>query len=415
MIKVFEAFAGYGSQRMALKNLNIPHEVVGISEIEGPVILSYAAIHTNFLTLRNNYHFDKNDEEMYKYLEKINAPLDQKTFINKARKLKKDKLFDMYLANKLCNNFGDISKINPKNLPDFDLFTYSFPCQDISVAGFQKSLSENSGTRSSLLWECCKIIENKKPKYLLMENVKNLIGKKHIQYFKKFLIYLESQGYTNHWKVLDAKDFGIPQRRERIFCVSILNTNTNFEFPETISLEKSLTNYLEKEVSESFYLKNNQFSDKKIIPELSYCLDANYWKGTTLKQYLSKSRRQIVADKLLKNGKYGVRRLTPLETWRLMGCTDEDFQKAKTVNSNTNLYKQAGNSIVVPVLESIFKSLFFNTEPKFSNIKNYLLEKIISTKTTLEASQLLDEIHNHICIKTKNKTIKNKTYQSKLF
>ena len=115
-------------------------------------------------------------EEMISYLEDINVPLDYKTFENRARKLKLPKLKDMYLANKLIKNYGDIQRIDPVLLPDFDLFTYSFPCQDISVAGYQQGLNADSGTRSSLLWECCKIIEMKKPKYLMMENVKKSCG-----------------------------------------------------------------------------------------------------------------------------------------------------------------------------------------------------------------------------------------------
>ena len=111
--------------------------------------------------------------------------------------MKIDQLKEMYLANKLINNYGDITKIDPEKLPDFDLFTYSFPCQDISVAGYQNGLNESSGTRSSLLWECCKIIEAKKPKYLMMENVKNLVGCNHKANFLKFLKYLESIGYKN--------------------------------------------------------------------------------------------------------------------------------------------------------------------------------------------------------------------------
>ncbi len=360
MLKVFEAFAGYGSQRMALRNLEIPHEVVGISEIEGDVLLSYAAIHSDFLKMRNeiNKWVTTDEEEMYNYLEGINVPLDYKTFENRARKLKKNKLKEMYLANKIIKNYGDIQKIDPANLPDFDLFTYSFPCQDISVAGFQNGLNADSGTRSSLLWECCKIIETKKPKYLMMENVKNLVGKNHIGNFEKFLKYLESIGYKNKWAVLNARDFGIPQNRERVFCISVLNHDIDFEFPEPVQLKTFLYDVLEENARESFYLNNGQVMDTEIKQEVSYCLDSNYWKGVTLKDFLAKHRRQLVTDRKNDEGKYMVRRLTPLETWRLMGCTDEDFYKASQLVSNTSLYKQSGNSIVVTVLEAIFKNLF---------------------------------------------------------
>ena len=179
MLKVFEAFAGYGSQRMALRNIEIEFEVVGISEIDGDVIQSYAAIHSDFLEKREHIdnYVPESKEEMISYLEEINVPLDYKTFENKARKLRLPKLKDMYLANKLINNYGDIQRIDPATLPDFDLFTYSFPCQDISVAGYQCGLNEDSGTRSSLLWECCKIIETKRPKYLMMDYPEKYIPK----------------------------------------------------------------------------------------------------------------------------------------------------------------------------------------------------------------------------------------------
>ena len=366
MLRVFEAFAGYGSQRMALRNIGIEFDVVGISEIEGDVILSYAAIHSDFLEKRENIddYVPEDKEEMISFLEDINVPLDYKTFENRARKLKLPKLKDMYLANKLINNYGDIQGIDPATLPDFDLFTYSFPCQDISVAGYQCGLNENSGTRSSLLWECCKIIETKKPKYLMMENVKNLVGKNHKENFLKFLDYLESLGYKNSWSILNAKDYGVPQNRERVFCISELDSKQIYEFPEPIELETKLYDILDEDVDERYYLKNGQVLDEPINQECSYCLDSNYWKGVTLKSFIEKHRRQLVTDKINESGQYVPRRLTPRETWRLMGVNEEDIEKASKLISQTSLYKQSGNSIVVPVLEAIFRQWFIENPSK---------------------------------------------------
>lgn len=362
MIRVFEAFAGYGSQRMALRNIGAEYEVVGVSEIEGDVLQSYAAIHTDFLEKRENIdeYVPDDREEMIEFLERINVPLDYKTFENRARKLKEDKLKDMYLANKLIKNYGDIQRINPEDLPDFDLFTYSFPCQDISVAGYQNGLSENSGTRSSLLWECCKIIECKKPKYLMMENVKNLVGCNHRKNFERFLEYLEGLGYKNSWAILNARHYGIPQNRERVFCISEYQGESEFSFPTPIDLKFTLYDILEKDVAETYYLKKGQVLDKPIKQEVSYCLDSNYWKGVTLSSFLEKHRRQLVTDKINENGEYMVRRLTPYETWKLMGVSDEDFDKASRLISNTSLYKQSGNSIVVDVLEAVFRKLLLH-------------------------------------------------------
>ncbi len=360
MLRVFEAFAGYGSQRMALRNIGIDFKVVGISEIEGDVLQSYAAIHSDFLKKRKEIdkYVPDDKEKMISYLESINVPLDYKTFENKARKLKLSKLKDQYLANKLIDNYGDIRNIDPATLPDFDLFTYSFPCQDISVAGYQHGLSEDSGTRSSLLWECCKIIETKKPKYLMMENVKNLVGCNHKENFFRFLEYLESLGYKNSWKILNARDYGIPQNRERVFCISELHGENDFEFPEPVRLRFKLYDILEKDVDDRYYLGNGQVMDVPIKQEYSYCLDSNYWKGVTLSSFLEKHRRQLVTDKIDENGKYVPRRLTPKETWRLMGVNEEDIERASQLISKTSLYKQSGNSIVVAVLEAVFSKWF---------------------------------------------------------
>ena len=148
---------------MALRNLGVEHEVVAISEIDKFAIKSYEAIHGQ------------------------------------------------------TRNLGDITKINTEDIPDHDLFTYSFPCQDISIAGKMRGLDKESGTRSSLLWECERIIKAKKPKYLLMENVKNLVGKKFKSYFEEWLKVLEDLGYSNYWRVLNSQDFNVPQNRERVF------------------------------------------------------------------------------------------------------------------------------------------------------------------------------------------------------
>ena len=200
-LKVFEAFSGYGSQSIALRNLGIDYEVVGISEIDKYAIKAYQATHNP------------------------------------------------------TKNFGDISKINPKDIPQHNLFTYSFPCQDLSVSGKMNGLIRGK-TRSGLLYECEKIIEYHKPKYLLLENVKNLVSQKFKPQFNEWLKYLESLGYKNFWKILNAKDFGIPQNRERIFVVSILNPSDDYQFPKDIPLETCIADFLE------IYIDNCQYKLK---------------------------------------------------------------------------------------------------------------------------------------------------------
>lgn len=205
-IRLFEAFAGYGSQLMALRRLEkeFPDKIkivpVGISEIDPHAIKAYQAVHGDVM------------------------------------------------------NYGDISKIDWSQVPDFDLFTYSSPCTDFSNAGKQMGGEEGSGTRSSLLWECRKAILAKKPKYLLMENVAALVQAKFIKLFNKWQLELESYGYKNFAKVLNAKNYNVPQNRERIFMVSILDENARFEFPKPMPLTRKLKDVLEKDVDEKYYL-----------------------------------------------------------------------------------------------------------------------------------------------------------------
>lgn len=209
-IRVFEAFAGYGSTAMAMKRLqqdfpdNVEFEFVGISEIEPNAIKAYQAVHGDVV------------------------------------------------------NYGDITKINWDKVPDFSLLTYSFPCQDISNAGKQAGFAEGSGSRSSLLWECEKAIVAKRPKYLLMENVKALVSQKFMPDFRKWIDRLSELGYTSAWQILNAKDFGVPQNRERVFMVSILDADTFYHFPKPFPLERRLKDVLENEVDEKYYLRPEQ-------------------------------------------------------------------------------------------------------------------------------------------------------------
>ena len=149
-------------------------------------------------------------------------------------------------------NYGDISKIDWAQVPDFDFFTYSSPCQDFSNAGLQRGGQEGSGTRSSLLWECRRAILAKRPKYAMMENVKALVSQKFIKTFQKWEQELASYGYTNYCRVLNAKDFGIPQNRERIFLVSVLDEGHRFDFGKPFPLELRLKDMLEDKADEKY-------------------------------------------------------------------------------------------------------------------------------------------------------------------
>lgn len=242
-ITVFEAFAGYGSQSMALERLKqdigLDYTVVGISEIDTNAVKAYYAARDAELLMR--------------------CCLDDNATENRGGYEPPRKLVDS------IPNFGDISKIDWTNVPDFNLFTYSFPCTDISTAGLQKGLAEGSGTRSSLLWECARAIEIKRPKYLLMENVKALVSNKFLPDLKRWMAFLEKLGYSNFCQVLNAKDYGIPQNRERVFMVSILGEAVYY-FPKPFKLDRRLKDVLESNVEESYYL-----SDKKIQAIIDHC------------------------------------------------------------------------------------------------------------------------------------------------
>lgn len=155
-------------------------------------------------------------------------------------------------------NYGDIQKVDWASVPDFDLLTWSSPCQDWSLAGLQMGGAEGSGTRSSLIWCIKEAIRIKRPKYIILENVKNLVGKKFRPYFDHWLELLESYGYQNFWKVINAADCGVPQSRERVFCVSILKQDGDptFEFPKPIPLTESLFDRLDprETISEKYWL-----------------------------------------------------------------------------------------------------------------------------------------------------------------
>ena len=411
-IKVITLFTGIGAQEAALKRLEIDYEVVGISKIDKYAIQSYEAI------------------------------------------------------NGSTYNYGDITKI--PMLDYADLWTYSSPCQDFSTAGKQQGIRNSDGslTRSGLLLHVERllvdsVIRGDNPKYLLMENVKGLVNKKFKPDFDRWLERLEQLGYNNYWQVLNAKDYGVPQNRERVFVVSIRKDvdTKGYKFPEKIPLVKRLKDVLESVVDEKYYLSDKIIKGffKKIernknkpngfnrsinvsnVNNVSSTITARYWKcgitdpyipvicasrgrnpdnpsdrttGAPTEQRLEINQtgctntittvqkdnyviepRIIQVGNIVQTDSFGgnpqrghvysaegcspalntmqggglepkitenlrIRKLIPRECWRLMGFTDVEFDCAQMSGiSNTQLYKQAGNSIVVDVLVGIFKEL----------------------------------------------------------
>lgn len=418
-IRLIELFGGYGSQALALKYLGVKFEHWKLCEWAVKSIQAYKDIH--FAEDNTDYSKDHSDEFILNRLFKwgISANYNEPMTKEQIKRLGIAKQRQIYNNIKATHNLVNISQVKGEDLQIEDtdkycyIMTYSFPCQDLSKAGKGAGMEKNSGTRSGLLWEVERILDecnslNQLPQVLLMENVPDVIGSKNIQHFAKWLEKLESLGYKCYWKVLNAKDYGIPQNRERCFMVSILG-DYYYEFPEPIKLEHRLKDLLEENVDEKFYLSDNfiksmittNFSTYKLenklkggdesantiiarfegtpqcvlIKDKKICLQKdveNYieWKQNGLLDCDCRAFHQYkIAGTLTTNGKgkavigkhndcYIVRKYTPKECFRLMGVKDEDFDKVAQNQSNASLYHLAGDSIVVNVLMAIFGKLF---------------------------------------------------------
>lgn len=365
-IRVFTAFSGYDSQCLALNRLkeqypNFDYELVGWSEIEPNAIKAHNA------------------------------------------------LFPEYQD----RNFGDIRNIDWSKVPDFDLFTYSSPCQDFSNAGKRQGGIKGSGTRSSLLWECERAIKAKKPKYLLLENVAALVNKQFLNVFNDWQILLTNYGYQSFSKVLNAKDFSIPQNRERVFCISV--RGGTFYFPKGKMLS-SCVNDLMESATEKYFLNDKklqsiydlnatkhqgkrkwlyqpmtpeqlQSEEDKMLKALTHKEDTRFlivpqvlqvgqllaesnfknpnrgrvYSTRGLSPTLNTSCGGMVEAKFILNSR--IRVITPRECYRLMGLRDSEIDKIlDVIKAKTPNYHLSGNSIVVNVLERIFYKMFIKPQ-----------------------------------------------------
>lgn len=290
-VQILELFGGIGSPRCALRNLGIQTKAIDYVEIDEKAVRSYNSMFA--------------EELPYKTQSVVGWNLKP------------------------------------------DILIHGSPCQDMSIAGHQgkakaedgrinrgKGADQGSGTRSSLMWETIHIIEQMgkwKPKYVIWENVRNVTSRHMIANFIRYQKEMERMGYTNNYEVLDAREFGLPQARERVFTISVLG-GEKFQFDELIRTPmRSIDEFLEK---------------NEEVPEVY--------------DVTQPSVREVIDC-----GKGRYRYLTELECWRLQGYTDEDFERAKKAQQKkgryyTALYKQAGNSIAVPIFESIFRKIILN-------------------------------------------------------
>lgn len=260
-------------------------------------------------------------------------------------------------------NLGDITQIDLDefNGLEVDLLTHGSPCQDFSIIGKGAGGDEECNTRSSLMWNSVEVIKRCKPKVVIWENVKNVLSKNNIHNFEKYLDSLKNLGYTNHYKVLNSKDFGVPQNRERIFVISILDNQIDFDFKNLKEIKiRNVFDYLENIDNEKYIIKGKMLEKVETHCVSSYKLKIIREYVNTISTKQDRSPNAGIID--LGKGRY--RLLTEKECFRLMGFDDKDYELAESVNKgkekfkNGKLYKQAGNSIVVDVLMAIFKELY---------------------------------------------------------
>lgn len=296
LVQILELFGGIGSPRVALKNLGIPVKAIDYVEIDEKAVRSYNAMF-------------KDDLE-YKTQSVVGYTL-------KA-----------------------------------DILIHGSPCQDFSIAGKQHGADEGSETRSSLMWETINIIKQMgdwKPKVVIWENVKNVLSKHMVANFNRYLSEMEKLGYVNSFKVLNAMDFGLPQNRNRVFTISCLDGNKfDFDVLEKIPM-RPMKDFLEEEFSEEYLVTQPSVLSaigKKGIKRATIIKDFCY----TITERQDRCPAQVID---LGNGKY--RYLTDKECWLLQGYSEQDYSSASKVNNKRALYKQAGNSIPVPIFEALFK------------------------------------------------------------
>lgn len=334
-MKLLSLFSGIGAFEKALRNISIDYELVNYCEIDKYASYAYQVIHDT--------------DQSY--------------------------------------NLGDITKVNVTNLKDFDLLVHGSPCQSFSLAGDGKGGDEGSGTKSSLMWHSVNIIKHKLPKYVVWENVAAVTCKKHKHNFDKYLDTLNELGYINHWKILNSKDYGAAQNRERVFVASIRKDiyKKPFNFVQREHKQLTMRDILDSEVDSKYYVDNEYIHNliREFESKLNSCgvLSKNrilklgeIKNPSALKMNRRVFSKDSVSPTLLTSSSEvtkivdcRIRRLTPKECWTLMGFGD-DYLKVKEAleikfyngvdRTDSQMYKMAGNSIVVSVLEDIFIELF---------------------------------------------------------
>lgn len=330
-IKLLSLFSGIGAFEKALENIDVDYDLVGYSEVDDG--------------------YGKAVQEVYETLHSAK---------------------DKYL--------GLVQDVQGKNLGHVDILTHGSPCQNFSMAGTKEGGDKGSGTQSSLMWETVRIVGEVKPKVVIWENVKGVLYKNNVKNFNKYIDELNKMGYTSYYEVLVGNDYGVPQKRERVYVISILGEDIDFEFPNPTNQSTVLRDILEVNVDEKYNVpismihgwinKKPPFGDRFNLlkyDDVGYTLVAKGGRAVITNNYILKNESdyglirefkgkpslQNIADKNIR-----LRALTPREYWRMMGWDETSIDKVIEMGtSDARMYKMAGNSIVVPVLEEIFKNL----------------------------------------------------------
>ena len=365
-IRVFETFSGLGAQAKALEKLNIDHEVVATSDWFIDAILAYDKIHCYNKKVEIPTY-----EEQIKYLNKYTFSRDSVKPLKDLSRLSKSEIEQLYCANIRTKNLGSITEIKVEEIPEHDLLTYSFPCQDLSTGGKTRGMKKGSGTRSGLLWEIERILdglnkEKRLPEFLLMENVKAILAQSNKDDFEMWKEFLEKLGYKNEVMVLSGIYFGVPQDRARCFMVSRLNKKTNIE--KTLKQElfpiSDISNFLKTDYSNPVYRKEADEAQLRRTRSREEMWEINKRDTENLTYFNTitcNMDRQNNAGMIVYQGAKGksYRLLTAREAFLLMGFEEKDYERVKELGlSYRKMIKLAGNSIVVPVLEAIFEAMF---------------------------------------------------------
>ncbi|PTE60037.1 DNA (cytosine-5-)-methyltransferase [Staphylococcus epidermidis] len=413
ILKVIETFSGIGSQAQALRNIKANFSVEAIVEWEIGALYAYDIIHNGKQNLESLRHHTRGS--IIDILSNYNLSSDgkQQMTARSLQSLNMAQLKAILAAINRTNNLVDITSIHASQLPEADLLTYSFPCQDLSKSGYwhnnQGGIDRNANNRSTLLWQIERLLKEyieigkSLPTFLLMENVSDILSEKHSHNFNEWKEFLNNLGYKNFIYTLNSSNFGIPQSRVRTYMISIKIKNKNegnriekYFYKNNLENKvtnerKSISNYLKLDYSVDKYRREAIDSTPMFTPSRKKILDLNRKLGIDSRPYNNVVARTITTkqdrhpnsgiilynDIILTEKNRYYRNLTPRECFLLMGFDEESFEELMNNNiifengnkilPNSKLIRLAGNSIVVDVLEKIFEQIIEINDKMISN------------------------------------------------